>query len=253
MQILITGASSGFGYYLSLIYAKEWDNLTLNLIARRKNKLELLKREIDSLNKNIRVNLGIGDVRDKEFIKSFTQHMDIDILINNAGLAKGMQSAENTLYEDWEEMIAVNIESLSFITHCILPKMVEKGNGHIINIGSIAGTYPYPGGNVYGASKAFVKQFSRNLRADLYDKNIRISNIEPGLCEGSDFSIVRFYGNEEQANSVYKNTKPLHAKDIAQIIFWVSSQPQHININSIEIMPTTQASAGLKVHYNNSN
>ncbi len=250
MEILITGASSGFGYYLALTYAREWDNLTLHLIARRQNKLESLKEEISSLGKNIEVNLGIGDIRDKEFIKDFTKDLDIDILVNNAGLAKGIESAENTIYDDWKEMIAVNVEALSFITHSILPKMVLKGSGHIINIGSIAGTYPYPGGNVYGATKAFVKQFSRNLRTDLYNKNIRVSNIEPGLCEGSDFSIIRFYGDCNKAKSIYKDTKPLHAKDIAQIIFWVSNQPKHININSIEIMPTTQASAGLNVHYN---
>lgn len=249
--ILITGASSGFGYYLALTYAREWNNITLYLIARRKEKLEKLRQEILSMQKNICVEILAGDICDKEFITKSTKDLDIDILVNNAGLARGIESAENTSYSDWEEMIATNIKALSHITHCILPNMVAKGSGHIINVGSIAGSYAYRGGNVYGATKAFVKQFSRNLRADLYDKNIRVSNIEPGLCEGSDFSIVRFHGDKERANNVYKHTKPLHAKDIAEIIFWVSTQPPHVNINSIEIMPTTQASAGLSVHCSN--
>ena len=246
-HILITGASSGFGYYLALTYAKEWDNITLYLIARRKDKLLSLKEEILAINKNITIQLGIGDVCDKEFVRQFTKDLHIDILINNAGLARGIESAENTLYSDWEEMIATNVSALTFITHCILPSMVEQGSGHIINIGSIAGSYAYPGGNVYGATKAFVEQFSRNLRTDLYNKNIRVSNIEPGLCEGSDFSVVRFNGDLHRAKAIYENTKPLHAKDIAEIIFWVSAQPSHVNINSIEIMPTTQAVAGLNV------
>ncbi|GAB0172329.1 Short chain alcohol dehydrogenase [Helicobacter trogontum] len=249
-HILITGASSGFGYYLALTYAKEWDNIALYLFARRKEKLEHLKQEILSMHKNISAQLFIGDVCDKDFIDEVTKDLSIDILVNNAGLARGIESAENTIYSDWEEMIATNIKALTHMTHCILPGMVKRGSGHIINVGSIAGSYAYKGGNVYGATKAFVKQFSRNLRADLYDKNIRVSNIEPGLCEGSDFSIVRFHGDTEKASNVYKHTKPLHAKDVAEIIFWVSTQPPHVNINSIEIMPTTQASGGLNVHYN---
>lgn len=248
-SILITGASSGFGYYLALTYAREWDNIILYLIARRNDKLLNLKQEIQALNKNITINLGVGDVCDKEFIEQFTKDLHIDILVNNAGLARGIDSAENTLYSDWEEMINTNVSALTFITHCILPNMVKQGSGHIINVGSIAGSYAYFGGNVYGGTKAFVKQFSRNLRADLYNKNIRVSNIEPGLCEGSDFSLVRFHGDLDKVQTLYKNTKPLHAKDIAEIIFWVSTQPSHVNINSIEVMPTTQASAGLNVHY----
>lgn len=250
-HILITGASSGFGYHLALTYARKWDNITLYLIARRQDKLENLKQEILLLKKNIHVVLGVGNVRDKDFVELFTKSLQIDILVNNAGLARGIESAENTLYSNWEEMIATNVSALTFITHCILPSMVKRGSGHIINIGSIAGNYAYPGGNVYGATKAFVEQFSRNLRADLYNKNIRVSNIEPGLCEGSDFSVVRFNGDLDKARSIYEHTKPLHARDIAEIIFWVSAQPPHVNVNSIEIMPTTQAVAGLNVYSDN--
>lgn len=251
MNILITGASSGFGKELALKYAKECSNIKLYLIARRKDKLQNLQHEIQNINKNADVILGVGDVCDREFIDNFTKNLNIDILVNNAGLARGIDTAENCKINDWDEMIDTNIKALIYLTHAILQNMVKNKSGHIINIGSIAGSYPYRGGNVYGASKAFVKQFSRNLRTDLYDKNIRVSNIEPGLCDGSDFSLTRFHGDSNKASNVYKNTQPLHASDIANIIFWVSMQPKHVNINSIEIMPTTQASAGLVVYKNN--
>lgn len=254
MNILITGASSGFGKELAIKYAREWDNISLYLIARRKEKLEELRQIIHEYatqnTKNIQVYLGIGDVRDKEFLRNFTQSLEIHILINNAGLARGVESADKIPFDDWEEMIEVNIKALSFLTHCILPNMLKRGSGYIVNIGSIAGTYPYYGSNVYGASKAFVRQFSRNLRAELYNKNIRVTNIEPGLCSGSDFSLTRFHGDKQRAEAVYAKTTPLHARDIAEAIFWATNQPAHVNINHIEIMPTTQASAGLSVYYN---
>ncbi|STQ86094.1 SDR family NAD(P)-dependent oxidoreductase [Helicobacter muridarum] len=255
MNILITGASSGFGMELAFKYANELNNVTLYLIARRKEKLEAVQEHINEIStknkKNIQVYLGIGDVCDKDFVRSFANSLYIDILVNNAGLARGIDSTDKIPFQDWEEMIAVNITALSFLTHIILPNMLKQGRGHIVNIGSIAGTYPYYGSSVYGASKAFVKQFSRNLRAELYDKNIRVTNIEPGLCNGSDFSLTRFHGDKQKADLVYENTIPLNAKDIAEAIFWATSQPQHVNINHIELMPTTQASAGLVVHKKN--
>lgn len=144
-------------------------------------------------------------------------------------------------------MIEVNITALVKLTHLIIPFMVKKRSGHIINMGSIAGSYPYPGGNVYGATKAFVKQFSLNLRADFYNKNIRVSDIEPGLSE-SEFSIVRFKGDRDKADTLYKNANPLKPEDIAESAFWIATLPPHVNINRIEIMPTTQAAAALNVH-----
>ena len=170
--------------------------------------------------------------------------------MNNAGKALGLSSADKADVCDWEEMVEVNILALIKLTHLLLPQMVAQGYGHIINIGSIAGSYPYPGGNVYGASKAFVRQFSLNLRADLYDKNIRVTDIEPGLCGGSEFSQVRFKGDEAKAKSVYEGTTPLMPEDIAQSVLWVASLPQHININTLEIMPTIQAPAALNVYKN---
>ncbi|MWV62035.1 SDR family NAD(P)-dependent oxidoreductase [Helicobacter saguini] len=246
-NILITGASSGFGKYLALEFAENCDNITLFLIARRKENLQNLKEQIEQKKKNINVILGVGDVCDRAFIDKFTQDIKVDILVNNAGLALGIEPAESCKMGDWDRMISVNISALVYLTHKILPQMVAQKSGHIINIGSIAGHYAYRGGNVYGASKAFVEQFSRNLRADLFDKNVRVSNIEPGLCDGSDFSLTRFSGDKAKADAVYQGTKPLHAQDVAKIIFWVSTLPPHININAIEVMPTIQASAGLAV------
>ena len=170
----------------------------------------------------------------------------VDALINNAGFALGLQSADCADLDDWERMISVNCMALVRLTRLVLPQMVARKSGTIINIGSIAGSYPYPGGNVYGATKAFVKQFSLNLRADLFDKNIRVTNIEPGLAQ-SEFSLVRFKGDKAQADSVYAGTQPLLPEDIAEAVAWVLSLPSHVNINRIELMPTTQAAAALNV------
>lgn len=244
MLVFITGASSGFGEAMARKFVLEGHEVIL--LARRLEKLKKLQQELGSKCIKIIAN----DVMDIESIK---QALDdkiskIDILINNAGLALGIESAEECDIKDWENMIHTNILGLVKITHMILPFMVKKQSGHIINIGSIAGSYPYYGGNIYGATKAFVKQFSLNLRADLVDKNIRVTNIEPGLCGGSEFSIVRFKGDEQRAKDLYKNTNPLMPQDIAESVYWCATLPAHININRLEIMPTTQASAGLKVH-----
>ena len=171
----------------------------------------------------------------------------IDALINNAGLALGLEPAHQVNFDDWLTMIQTNIIGLAYLTRQILPQMVERNHGHIINLGSIAGTYPYPGGNVYGATKAFVKQFSLNLRADLAGTAIRVSNIEPGLCGGTEFSNVRFKGDDEKAASVYQNTQPIQPEDIANTILWVYQQPPHVNINRVEIMPVVQSFSALNV------
>ena len=244
MLALITGASAGFGRAIAKRFVKEGHQVIL--LARRKERLEELK---DELGEGCVLSIA-SDICDSHTIQSaLTPYAkDIDLLINNAGLALGVESAQECKLEDWEQMIQTNILGLVKITHFILPFMVEKSRGHIINIGSIAGSYPYAGGNVYGASKAFVKQFSLNLRADLIDKNIRVSNIEPGLCKGSEFSLVRFRGDAQKVEELYKNSNALRPEDIAESVFWCASLPAHININRIELMPTSQASAGLKVH-----
>lgn len=248
MIIFITGASAGFGEAISRKFIKEGHKV-LGL-ARREEKLQKIQNE---LGKNF--HFIACDVNDIEKIKAALENLpkefqEIDVLVNNAGLALGLDPAQKASIKDWEIMINTNILALVKITHFILPKMVSRGKGHIINIGSIAGTYPYPGGNIYGSTKAFVKQFSLNLRAELYDKNIRVSNIEPGLCGGSEFSIVRFGGDKSRADKVYENTQPLMPEDIAEAVFWCVSLPSHMNINRMEIMPTTQAPAALNVAKN---
>ena len=159
----------------------------------------------------------------------------------------GLEPAYDANYNDWETMIQTNIIGLIHLTHQILPSMVERNYGYIINLGSVAGTYAYKGGNVYGASKAFVKQFSANLRTDLLGKRIRVTNIEPGLCGGTEFSNIRFHGNDEQAATVYKDVDYVTPEDIANTVSWLVNTPNHFNVNSIEIMPVAQASAGLSV------
>ena len=172
---------------------------------------------------------------------------EVDLLVNNAGLALGLEPAHKADLEDWEHMIATNISGLTLLTRLLLPGMVARNRGHVINIGSIAGTYPYPGGNVYGATKAFVKQFSLNLRADLAGTAIRVTNVEPGLCGGTEFSNVRFHGDDAKAASVYQGVEAIQPEDIANTVLWVSQQPAHVNINSIEIMPVAQTFGPLNI------
>lgn len=259
MLVLITGASVGFGRACAIEFAARGDSVIA--LARRKSHLISLQQEIATL-----TNTAIGqrceiiacDVCDIDTIKSSLDEIlarrkdefpsGISVLVNNAGLALGLSPADESDIKDWERMIEVNILSLVRLTRLILPQMVSKRAGHIINIGSIAGSYAYPGSTVYGASKAFVKQFSLNLRADLSSKNIRITDIEPGLAGGSEFSLVRFKGDEKRANSVYEGTEPLNPKDIAEAVCWVAHLPSRVNINRLEMMPTCQAPAALAVY-----
>lgn len=259
MLVLITGASVGFGRACAIEFAARGDSVIA--LARRKSHLISLQQEIATL-----TNTAIGqrceiiacDVCDIDTIKSSLDEIlarrkdefpsGISVLVNNAGLALGLSPADESDIKDWERMIEVNILSLVRLTRLILPQMVAKRAGHIINIGSIAGSYAYPGSTVYGASKAFVKQFSLNLRADLSSKNIRITDIEPGLAGGSEFSLVRFKGDEKKANSVYEGTEPLNPKDIAEAVCWVAHLPSRVNINRLEMMPTCQAPAALAVY-----
>ena len=165
-------------------------------------------------------------------------------------MALGLESADKANLDDWEQMIDTNIKGLVNITRFVLPQMVVRNMGHIINIGSIAGNYAYPGGNVYGGTKAFVKQFILNLRADLAGKNIRVTNLEPGLCGGTEFSNVRFKGDDERAEKVYENVQYVTPQDIANMVLWLNQQPEHVNINRIEVMPTAQTLAPLNVARN---
>ena len=238
-NILITGASAGFGEACARKFAGPENRLIL--AARRIEKLETLKQELADTECHV-IKL---DVRDRKGVAATLSGLpvyfqEIDILINNAGLALGLEPAHEADLDNWERMVDTNIKGLMYCSRQILPGMVQRHRGHVVNIGSVAGSTPYPGGNVYGATKAFVKQFSNNLRADLHGTPIRITNIEPGLAE-TEFSLVRFNGNAERAAKVYQGTQPLTAEDIAEMVYWVTSLPSHININRLEVMPVCQA------------
>jgi 3-hydroxy acid dehydrogenase/malonic semialdehyde reductase len=238
MIVFITGATAGFGAAMARIFATNGHRVLI--AGRREDRLEALAGE---LGPNVRpVPL---DVTDKAAIRAALDALpaawrDIDVLINNAGLAHGIKPAHEAVLEDWETMIATNCSGLVTMTRAVLPRMVERGSGLVINLGSVAGHYPYPGGNVYGATKAFVEQFTLNLRADLVGTGVRATNIAPGLCGGTEFSNVRFKGDDAAAAKVYEGTTPLTAEDIAATAYWIATLPAHVNVNSIELMPTCQ-------------
>ncbi|OFS72841.1 NAD(P)-dependent oxidoreductase [Pseudomonas sp. HMSC08G10] len=241
----VTGASAGFGRAICRTLVAEGYRVIGG--ARRMDKLKELEGELgDSF-----IPLAL-DVTDPASVDAAVEwigkaSLNIDVLVNNAGLALGVDRAQQASAENWQRMIDTNITGLTMVTHRILPRMVEADSGLIVNIGSIAGTYPYPGGNVYGASKAFVRQFSLNLRADLAGTRVRVSNIEPGLCSGTDFSVVRLKGDLDAVEALYRDVEALLPEDIAATVAWIAAQPAHVNINTIEIMPVAQSSAGLNV------
>ncbi len=246
-SVMITGASAGFGKACAKKFAGEARPLVL--AARRLDRLEALKSELAA---KAPVHLLALDVRDRAAVEQAVLGLPepfgkIDVLVNNAGLALGLAPSHEADLDDWETMIDTNVKGLIFCTRAVLPQMAAKNQGHIVNLGSIAGDWPYPGGSVYGATKAFVKQFSRNLRCDLAGTRIRVTNIEPGLAE-TEFSMVRFKGDADRAAKVYENTEPLAAEDIADIIHWVVSTPGRVNINRVEVMATFQTWAPFAIH-----
>lgn len=238
MIVLITGASSGFGAAMARKFAGHGHRVIAG--ARRTDRLAALQSEIGA---NL---LAVAlDVTSKQSIDSALAGLpadwrEIDVLINNAGLALGTETAQQASLQDWDTMIDTNCRGLVTMTRLLLPAMVARGRGIVINIGSTAGAYPYPGGNVYGATKAFVDQFTINLRADLVGTGVRATNIAPGLCGGTEFSNVRMKGDAAAAAKVYQGTVPLNAGDIADTAYWVATLPPHVNINYIEMMPTCQ-------------
>jgi NADP-dependent 3-hydroxy acid dehydrogenase YdfG len=239
---LITGATSGFGAACARRFAAHgW---TLILCGRRQDRLDALRTELAA---TVPVHAFPLDVRDETAVNATiaalpVEFSEVDLLVNNAGLALGLEPAQRCDMDDWQRMIDTNIKGLLYCTRAILPGMVARNRGHVVNIGSVAGNYPYPGGNVYGATKAFVKQFSLNLRADLLGTRVRVTNIEPGLAE-SEFSLVRFKGDDSKAARIYEGTQPLRPEDIADIVYWAATCPAHININRVEVMPVNQAFA----------
>lgn len=248
MIVFVTGATSGFGEAITRKFIEHGS--TVIATGRRKDRLEKLKKELGEQFHPIQL-----DVRDRAAIEQAVQQLpdtlrNIDVLVNNAGLALGLEPAHQANIDDWETMIDTNTKGLVNMTHALLPNMVETNSGHIINIGSTAANWPYAGGNVYGATKAFVKQFSLGLRADLQGKNIRVTDIEPGLVGGTEFSHVRFKGNEEKVDKTYEGAEALTADDVAEAVFWVANLPSRVNINTLEMMPVCQSFAGLSVNRN---
>ncbi|TCM68299.1 3-hydroxy acid dehydrogenase/malonic semialdehyde reductase [Acinetobacter calcoaceticus] len=248
MLALVTGASSGFGASISKKLIE--NGYKVIGVARRADKLLELKQSLGDNFLGLALDLCSPANMIEEALSALEGDFNInniDLLVNNAGLALGLELAYEANLDDWYKMIDTNIKSLVTLTRIILPTMVNNRTGLIINMGSIAGTYPYPGGNTYGASKAFVDQFSLNLRADLAGTGVRVSNVEPGLCGGTEFSVVRFKGDLDKVNTLYEDTHPLQADDIAETVYWIASQPHHININKIEIMPVSQSFNALKI------
>lgn len=247
-NIFITGASSGIGKASAYRFAENGDNLIL--CARRKEKLETIKTDIEEkfgVNVDI-IQLDVSKYEDvkREIREMLSKVEGIDVLINNAGLALGLEKFQDYSMEDVEGMIDTNIKGLLYITREIIPDMIKNNRGHIINIGSTAGIYPYAGAAVYCASKAAVRYLSDGIRIDTVDKNIKVTTVQPGIVE-TDFSKVRFHGDEEKAGNVYRGIEALKPEDIADIIVYVANQPEHIQISDITIMATKQAT-GFMIH-----
>jgi NADP-dependent 3-hydroxy acid dehydrogenase YdfG len=236
--IFITGATAGFGFACAKLFALSGAKVIA--CGRREKRLEELQKEIPQNLHIVKLDVGDNGAVKKAITELPKEFSQVDILVNNAGLALGLSPFDRQEEKDLEQMVQTNIMGVINCTHALLPGMIERNSGHIVNLSSIAGTYPYPGGNVYGATKAFVTQFSLNLRADLLGKNIRVTNIEPGMAE-TEFSIVRFAGDENKAADIYAGMQPLSAEDIAETILWTICRPAHVNINRVEIMPTEQA------------
>ena len=245
--IFITGASAGFGAACARMFATGGNRLILT--ARRIDPLLKLQEELSA---DAEMQVIPLDVSDREAVQGAIESLperfrSIDVLLNNAGLALGLEPAHRADLDDWETMVDTNIKGVMYCTRFILPGMVARNHGHIVNISSTAGAWPYPGGNVYGGTKAFVTQFSRNLRCDLFGTRVRVSCIQPGMAE-TEFSTVRFKGDDEQAATVYQGTEPLTAEDIAETVRWIVSQPPHVNINTLEMMSIDQSWGPFAIH-----
>jgi 3-hydroxy acid dehydrogenase / malonic semialdehyde reductase len=243
--VLVTGASAGFGLAVSKRFLH--DGARVIACARRLERLEELAAQYPGQVHPLR--LDVTDARDVEALPGRlpAAFVEIDILVNNAGLALGLDPAQRASLDDWDRMIATNCTALAHMTRAVLPGMVERRRGTIVNVGSAAGEVPYAGGNVYGATKAFVHQFTHNLNADLIGTGVRASCVEPGLCGGTEFSSVRFQGDQARVDSVYAGTQPLTAEDVAETIHWIATRPAHVTINSLLMMPNCQSFAGLAV------
>ncbi|ATB34806.1 NAD(P)-dependent oxidoreductase [Cystobacter fuscus] len=234
---LVTGATSGIGEACAFSLSQEGARLIL--VGRREDRLHSLAARLPTPSHCL-----VLDVSSREQVESSLASLppgfaDVDVLVNSAGLGLGLAPAHEASLEDWESMIDTNCKGLVYVTRALLPGMVRRNRGHVVNLGSVAATYPYPGGNVYGATKAFVHQFSQNLKADLAGTRVRVTDVQPGMVE-TEFSLVRFKGDTERAGKVYEGMEPLTAADIADVVVWCVTRPARVNINVIEVMPADQ-------------
>ena len=242
--VFVTGASSGFGAAVARRFAGGGARVIAT--ARRADRLKDLAAELGP--RLLPVTL---DVRDRAAVADTVAGLPgefarIDVLVNNAGLALGLGPAQDADLDEWDQMIDTNCKGLVYCTRAILPGMVARRRGHVINLGSVAGTYPYPGGNVYAGTKAFVHQFSLDLRSDVHGTGVRVTCVEPGMAD-TEFSTVRFSGDKTKADAVYTGMQPMTADDIAESIYWAATMPQHVNVNAIELMATAQSFAPFQV------
>ena len=246
MIVLVTGATSGFGVSIARRFAADGHRIIAT--GRRTERLAALAAELGDA---VALTLPL-DLRDRAAVARTIAALPsdlaaVDLLVNNAGLARGLEPAQRAELDDWEEMVDTNVKGLMTMTHAVLPGMVARDRGHVVNLGSTAAHWPYPGANVYGATKAFVHQFSLNLRADLLGTKVRVSVVDPGMVGGTEFSSIRFHGDEARAARVYDGAEPLLPEDVAETIHWIATLPARVNINAIELMPVGQAFAGLAV------
>ncbi|WP_020179370.1 SDR family NAD(P)-dependent oxidoreductase [Methylopila sp. M107] len=250
LTVLVTGATSGFGEAIARRFAGAGAKVVGT--GRRVERLETLKSELgDSLH------IAAHDVRDYDATVKLVEGLPeafrgINVVAANAGLALGLGPADEVGIEDWHTMIDTNVTGFVNTVRATLPGMISRGQGHVFGLGSVAGDYPYPGGNTYGGTKAFVKQFCLALRADMLGKNVRVTNVEPGQVE-TEFSLVRFKGDEGKAGKVYEGTRAMTADDVAETIFWCATLPVHVNINRLQVMPTDQAFSPFSIHRGGSN
>ncbi|WP_338664264.1 bifunctional NADP-dependent 3-hydroxy acid dehydrogenase/3-hydroxypropionate dehydrogenase YdfG [Pararoseomonas sp. SCSIO 73927] len=247
MIVLVTGATAGFGAAIARRFAQ--DGARIVAAGRRAERLDALRDEIGAE----KVLPLVLDVRDRAAVEKAVASLPaewsaVDVLVNNAGLALGLAPAQQADLDDWDTMVDTNVKGLMYLTRAVLPGMIERGRGHVVNIGSTAGEWPYPGGNVYGATKAFVRHFSLNLRADLYGTPVRVTDIEPGLVGGTELSNVRFHGDDSRAAAIYQGADALTPEDIADAVHWVASRPARVNVNTLQVMPVAQSFGPLRVH-----
>ena len=245
MIVFITGATSGFGKAIAERFAREGHRVIA--AGRRADRILELTQSLGTSALGVEL-----DVRDRHAVERVIATLpkdfsEIDVLVNNAGLALGLEPAHQASLDDWETMVDTNIKGVMYLTRAVMPGMVQRRRGHVVNLSSTAATYPYPGANVYGASKAFVRQFSLNLRADLLGTPVRVTDVEPGMGGGTEFSQVRFKGDASRAAGVYAGTQPLTAPDIAEVVYWVTTLAAHVNVNAIELMPVCQAFGALPI------